>query len=189
MILTVDLASKFSAVCVQDKDGKVRQEFDSRNQSAFAFTARIRTAADFWQPDRVVIEDVPHGINRLFMVKSVLRLQGVLMRDLAEVNMLDRTWFLNPSTWMSTFGIKTRGQTDDQRSEILRNAAAELGYTAPDLVKQYVEGLPLNAKVLKKNTKPLEKSMTDYVAAYLMGHWVRQQADITVLPGVQPPSI
>lgn len=188
-ILTVDLASKFSAVSVQDEAGQVLGEFDSANKSSLQFVEEIATAADHFDARAVLVEDVPYGISKQFMVKPALRLQGLLMFPLAKVNKLGVTWFINPSTWMGSYGIKTRGQSDQERTEILRSAAAHLGYTAPDLVGDYLKSLPEGTKVLKKHTNPLNKSRTDYVAAYLIGHWLRQTPDFASHTGVQAPSI
>lgn len=189
-VLTVDLASKFSAVSVQDEDGGVLCEFDSNDKSSFQFAKEIAQAAHDYDVRAVLIEDVPHGINRLFMVKAVLRLQGFVMFSLIVAKKLDVTYFISPNDWMKYFNcVKKRGQSDNDHIEDLRSAAAFLGYEAPDLVGAYVKSLPEGTKVLKKHTNPLEKSRTDYVAAFLMGRWLLATPDYATAKGVQPPSI
>lgn len=189
-VLAVDLASKFSAVCVLDEDGKVLSEYDSAGKSSFQLVKEIAQSAKSFDVSVVMVEDVPHGINKLFMVKSVLRLQGMLILALIIADKLDVTFFVTPNSWMKHFNcVKKRGQSDADHIEDLRSAAAYLGYTAPDLVADYIKSLPEGTKVLKKHTNPLEKSRTDYVAAFLIGQWLLATPDFLSDSGVQPPSI
>lgn len=178
MLVTVDLASKFSAVMVRDLGGEVREQWDSNGLSAFQFATKLGNTVKRWRPDLIVIEDVPYGISSQAMIKPVLRLQGILIAVLHE--WLHVTVFLNPSTWQGKFpgvgrapkGMKGKA-ADDYRIEQARAHAEAAGYTAPDLIGQYVTTLPEGTKVLKKHTDPLAKIMTDYVDAFLMSEWVR----------------
>ena len=195
--MTVDLASKFSAVIVRDRGGKIHCQFDSSGMSAFSFAMKIaRTGAEF-NVQFYVIEDVPYGIASQAMTKPVTRLQGVLLLALHRV--LDNVVFLNPSTWQKRYpGVSTapkelsKTEKDKYRIEAAKQHAARLGYSAPDLVAQYIASLPEGTKVLKKNTNPLEKSQTDYVSAWLISDWVfsfDSYDEIRTLVGVQPPMI
>lgn len=185
-VLTVDLASKFSAVCVMADSGEVYREFDSRGKTSFGFALEIRKALiDYPDTRLVIIEDVPYGISRQAMIKPVLRVQGILIGALAR--WIDQILFVNPSTWQKTYPGVARGKEAD-RIEAARVAAAKLGYTPPDLVGDYVDSLPEGAKVLKKHTNPLEKTMTDYIDAFLMARWVLSftPEELRSQSGVQP---
>lgn len=185
-VLAVDLAAKFSAVNVQDDSGKVYLEFDSSGLSAFQLGRRILEAVEDYKVDLILIEDVPYGISSQAMVKPVLRLQGILITILHRY--LDRVVFVNPSTWQKTYPGVARGKSED-RVEAARQAALALGYSPPDLVAQHIASLPEGAKVLKKHTNPLAKSMTDYIDAFLMVRWAftfETQEEFLAQSGVQP---
>jgi hypothetical protein len=193
MLITVDLASKFSAVNVRNQWGEVVCEFDSGGLTAFEFADRILNAVLKYKPELVLVEDVPYGISSQAMTKPVLRLQGIIIHTLR--NYLDITFFLNPSTWQKKYpGVGTAPRTipkkdrDAYRIEAARAHAEGLGYTPPDLVAQYVASLPEGTRVLKKNTNPLAKSMTDYVDAFLMSDWAYGIGlkEVTTQTGVQP---
>jgi hypothetical protein len=127
------------------------------------------------------------------MVKPVLRLQGMLIHALKDFEF----YFINPSTWQRDYpGVArspkglTKVEGAKARIEAARVEAQALGYHAPDLVQQYIDSLPEGAKILKKNTAPLEKNMTDYVDAFLMNDWLqRHKDDYKTLSGVQAPMI
>lgn len=189
--LTVDLASKFSALCVQDERGRVLHQADSRGKSATEFADEIALTAERFDVWLILIEDVPYGISSQAMVKPVLRLQGIIIKALADKNLLGLTLFINPQSWQKTFGINPRDK-QPVREEHARLQALEFGYEPPDLIGQYAASLPEGTKVLKKHTNPLAKTMTDYIDAFLMGRFVLRQGlfgDITKLSGVQPPSV
>lgn len=194
IVLTVDLASKFSASCVRDGSGVLR-EFDSSGKTAFQFALELAKAAEEFQPDLILIEDVPYGISSQAMVKPVLRLQGILL--LALHRFMDKILFVNPSTWQKEYpGVArapkglSKAQAEAYRIEAARAAAAERGYTPPDLVAAYVASLPEGTKVLKKHTNPLVKQMTDYVDAFLMSDWAYNLGSFEAVArqpsGVQP---
>lgn len=188
MRITVDLAAKFSAVCVMDEHHEVHCEFDSRGKSSFQFADEIREAVVNYRPEFVLVEDVPYGISSQAMVKPVLRLQGIVGRELAQVGMLDKTLFLNPSTWQKKYPGVARGPKPD-REEAARSAAVFYGYNPPDLIGQYVATLEPGVRVLKKHTEPLHKTMTDYIDAYLMARWSYDLGSFAVhaaTKGLQP---
>lgn len=189
--LTVDLASKFSALCVQDERGQVLHQADSRGKTASDFADEIAITAERFDVWLILIEDVPYGISSQAMVKPVLRLQGIIIKALIDKNLLGLALFINPSSWQKTYEGVSRGK-QPEREEAARLAALSFGYSPPDLIGQYTATLPEGAKVLKKNTNPLAKTMTDYIDAYLMGRFVLRQGqfgDLAKLSGVQPPSI
>lgn len=196
LYLTVDLASKFSAAVLADDSGQVRWEADSAGLSAKEWVEKIAELVAQIAPRhdiKILVEDVPYGISNQAMVKPVLRLQGMLIHALGNVEF----HFINPSTWQKEYpgvGRAPKGMTktegDKYRIAKAAEYALELGYEAPNLVQRYIDTLPEGTKVLKKNTAPLEKGMTDYVDAYLMADWlIRHREDYTTLSGVQAPII
>lgn len=190
MIQSVDLASRFSAVILRDRNGEVHGQFDSREMTPFQFAARIgRTAREC---EMTVVEDVPYGISNQAMVKPALRFQGFIM--LACNATIDDLFFCSPSVWMKDFdGVQrapkglTKSQADKYRIEMAAKHAKELGYEPPDLVQQYIDANP-GKKILKRDTNPLEKSKTDYISAWLMSEFVRKRTreQFTSIAGVQP---
>ena len=191
MILTVDLASKYSAAILRDSDGKVYHQFDSGGQSALHFADQVASAEKFYDPEVVLIEDVPYGISSQSMTKPVLRLQGAIIHAMATE--LDKVLWINPSTWQKAYpgvGTAPKGMAKAAgaafRIQAALDHAERLGYTPPDLVAAYIESLPEGTKVLKKHTSPLEKTMTDYVDAFLMNHWAHEHIETLFdMTGVQ----
>jgi hypothetical protein len=197
IVLSVDLASKFSAACVND-EAEVRREFDSSGMSALQFAMKLSRTADEFDVDLILIEDVPYGISSQAMVKPVLRLQGILL--LALHRHFSKILFVNPSTWQKEYpGVArapkgmSKAEGEKFRIEAARKAAEERGYSPPDLVAQYVASLPEGTKVLKKHTNPLEKIQTDYVDAFLMSDWALTLGSFEAVAnqpsGVQRPII
>jgi hypothetical protein len=179
MKLTVDLASKFSAAVVMDLSNQVLLEFSSVGLSAIEFAEQCaQTALDF-EVTEAIFEDVPHGITGQGQVKPPFRLQGIVIDEMAKVDLLDRTFFLDPSMWMKMFeGVAKRPKgTTKTEGDKIRYAAARahahrLGYSPPPLVQNYIDSCALTGvRVLKKNTDPLYKTETDHIDAFLMGVW------------------
>lgn len=179
MILTVDLAAKFSAALEREREsGEVHHQFDSMGKTHFEFAAEVGRIARRDDVEQVVIEDVPYGISSQAMVKPVLKYQGVMLAVMHPV--LHKVSFLAPATWMAMFpGVQrapkglTKSQADAYRIEQAAAHAARLGYNPPDLVQAYIDAQHEDKKILKKDTAPLEKAKTDYVSAFLMSEFVR----------------
>ena len=91
-----------------------------------------------------------------------------------------------PGTQQAITKGLSKAAADKERIETARIHAERLGYTPPDLVSEYVASLPTGTRVLKKNTAILEKSMTDYVSAFLMSEFSRPFSfeDLAARPGV-----
>ena len=178
MKLTVDLASKFSAAMVVDLSGQVLCEFNSVGLSAIEFAEQCAQVALDYEVTDAIFEDVPYGISGQGQTKSPHRFQGVIMKAMNDVGLLDITYFLNPSTWQNYFpGVarapKGMSKADGTRARYAaaRAHAERLGYTPPPLVQNYIDSLPEGTRVLKKNTDPLLKSETDHIDAFLIAAW------------------
>lgn len=203
MIQIVDLAAKFSAGQLRSLSGEVLDQFDSGGRSHFDFAAQIARNARRDDCLLTLIEDVPpNPAYTQAMTKPVTRFQGVIMAYAHPV--LDDVKWINPSTWMGMFpGVQrapkelklTKSASDKYRIEAARKHAEDRGYTPPDLVAEYVATLPPGTRILKKNTVDLEKSMTDYVSAFLIGEWALDIFNASGRPafdsisGVQPSMI
>jgi hypothetical protein len=195
----VDLAALFSATVLREEGGGVRAQYDSRDQSAFAFAARIaRTALDP-ECEATFIEDVPKNPRYTqVMTKPVFKLQGIIMAFGNQS--LDRVFMVNPSTWMTKFpGVQrvpadiaarmTTTQKDRWREAKAAEYARELGYEAPDLISDWQAKNP-TLKPLKKYTNVLDKNRTDYVSAFLMSEYLRDfQLSEFPFQGVEPAHI
>lgn len=206
-ILSVDLAAKFSAAMVVDDDRWVHWEDDSSGfnsgtpHTPFGFLRVLREIAEEFDPAIILVEDVPYGISQQAMVKPPLRYQGMLIREFSGP-LLDRLFFLNPSTWQYTYpgvarapkGLTGRA-ADEFRQQAAAGHAVRLGYQPPDIVNPYVSRLTdAGQRVLKKNTDVLNKALTDYVDAFLIADWGHTHAaelllDPAALSGVQRPAI
>lgn len=188
MRLLVDLAAKFSAACVMDRSGQVIYQFDSYGKSAMQFSEELADAAAEFEVTHVIIEDVPHGINSLAQTKPVLRLQGIIMRDLAEVDKLEVTSFLSPSVWQRCADPRFEGVWRG-KEEGARVAAERFGYSPPDLLAVHAADIPEKGPVRTKMVRELKKAMTDYTDAYLIGRWSLIVGDEELPNKTQPPYI
>lgn len=197
MILVVDLAAKYSALVLRDEvSGEVYYQTDSINKTHLEFADEIQQLGNPSDVSLIVFEDVPYGISSQAMVKPVLRYQGVMIDVLRDH--LDKVFFMSPSRWMSDFpGVQrapkgmSKKDSDVYRIEQAAKHALALGYEPPNLVQQYIDAQPEGARILKKHTNPLEKSMTDYVSAFLMSEFIRRRPkeDFVMLQGVSPAYI
>jgi hypothetical protein len=165
-VQTIDLAARFSAANVMDPDGTVLHEFDSWNKTAFAFVDEIIDAAVKYDVDILVFEDVPYGLSKQFMIKPVLRLQGIIIHALGMANLIEKTVFLNPSTWQRSFEGVFGGKAAGAAA-----AATGFGYTAPNMLEIHADEIPAKGKERSKMREQLKKASTDYVDAYLMSKW------------------
>jgi len=193
-ILAVDLASRMSAVILLDPvptagslHGEVIDQFDSWSSPALAFAAEIARCAAQADVDWVVIEDVPYGISSQKMTKPVTRLQGVLISKLANVNMLERTVFLDPARWQRELDIY--GKEGKKRAHHL---ATSFDYHAPDTLELHRPDWDddrLTGRQKSSIKADLRKLQTDYDDAFLIAKWTAMQTDLRAVQGVQEPSI
>ena len=167
--------------------GGILEEFDSWGQTSFAFISEIIRVAIKYDVDAIFIEDVPYGLSKQFMIKPVLRLQGVLIHALHLGGLLEKTLFLNPSTWQRAFEGVWKGKAVGALK-----AAEVLGYTPPDMLTLHKKDVPAHGKERAKVRAQLKKASTDYVDAFLMAKYVFSFAsleDMRGKPGMQEPSI
>lgn len=197
MKLAVDLARKFSAAMVVDLSGRVHCEFDSLGITPIEFAEQCAQTALDYEVTEAIYEDVPYGISGQGQTKGIFRYQGVIIDEMAKVDLLDLTWFLNPSTWQNTFeGVArapkgmTKADGERARYAAARGHALALGYEPPPLIQNYIDSLPEGTRVLKKHTDPLAKSETDYIDARLIAAWAYSFEDPEELHAkMQPPLI
>jgi hypothetical protein len=171
--LSVDLAAKYSAACVLDENGKVHWEGNSGEWASVGWAKVLVGIAQIFKVDLIIVEDVPYGISSQKMVKDILRLQGMLIAELWREACLEKTLWVNPSTWQKRYPGVSRGKPEE-RIEAARAAAAQLDYYAPNLVQKYLDTVPEGKRPLQKFIKPLEKQMTDHIDAFLMGNWAHE---------------
>lgn len=186
-VLSVDFAARFSAGVVMDAAGVVLHEFDSWAKAPLAFVREVAEVALAHNVDRIIIEDVPYGISRQAMIKPVLRLQGMLIHELAHHNLLTATLFVNPATWQRTF----EGVYGGKASGALA-AAQKLGYNPPDMLERHADTIPDSGPTRSKMREQLKKATTDYTDAFLMCKWAHtfdSLIDMRAVSGVQEPAI
>jgi hypothetical protein len=186
-VLTVDLAARFSACAVVDNKGEVVEEFDSWGKTAFAFVDEIIDTAARHEVDILIFEDVPYGLSKQFMIKPVLRLQGIIIHALGMANLIEKTVFLNPATWQRSFEGVFGGKAAGALA-----AAQVFGYNPPDMLIVHADEVPEKGKDRAKVRAQLKKASTDYVDAFLMGRWAIEFSSIEEMlqkSGVQEVSI
>jgi len=195
-VTAVDLAARFSAVVSRGAGGEVVSQYDSSGLSPILFAQQT---ANYAVEGLLVVEDVPYGVSGQAQVKTVLRLQGMLIQAIAsefDENALDRVLFVNPSVWMKHCGgfrLPRSKESKAERERIrlleMRDVAKSLGYFPPSLAADYVvDCRERNVKPKASITNALLKSETDYVAAWLISEWAYQLGEDVIrgTAGVQP---
>lgn len=159
-LVAVDLAAKYSAVCWMGATGAVIEQWDSwgRTEAAFVHlvTAPFRHCAT--PPAVLAIEDLPHRLPFMSLVKHVCRLQGRIIEAMDRLNMTDRILFVPPAEWRRNYTGLRRGTGPDAVIDV----AARLGYTPPALSDRLGE---------RKARATIAKVQTDYCAAFLIARW------------------
>lgn len=175
MLVAVDLAAKMSAACVMDDDGNVVDQFDSWGVQEDEFLFRICEpwymgrpfATTFNQqkwtdgpPAVLVIEDLPHKLPFMTLIKTVCRMQGRIQEKMDRIGYKQDVLWVPPATWQRTYGIGTAKGA----AKLVQPKAEELGYT-----------VPLDYTVYKgKDRAAARKVNTDYCSAYLIGRWATE---------------
>lgn len=159
-MVSVDLASKFSAFCCMDKDGQVLTE-ENTGKGILAWWIREMLAPfsvfSESQPKILLIEDLPHGVPYREVVKEVCRIQGRILQEADKDFRPDaEIWFIQPQLWQRHFEGVYRGGPGGAAA-----AALALGYEPPDLL----------TGTHGKDRVTARKLMTDHVDSFLMGRW------------------
>lgn len=188
MRLTLDLAAKYSAATVLDLSGQVKYQFDSFKKSAIDFAEEVADTAAEFEVSHVLIEDVPYGIRGQAQVKPVLRLQGVLIKALADVDYLERSRFVDPSRWQRCTDPRFEGVWRGG-VEGAATAAQRFGYSPPDLLEIHANEIPDKGPERTKARNILKKLNSDYNDAFLIGQWSLLIEETTLLEHTQPAYI
>lgn len=170
MLVAVDLAAKMSAACVMDDDGNVVDQFDSWGVQEDEFLQRIcspwysskfisfgQTEWTNGPPAVMVVEDLPHRLPFMTLIKTVCRMQGRIEEKMDRVGYKKDVLWVPPSTWQRSYGIGTAKGA----AKLVQPKAEELGYVPPLDFTQY-KG---------KDRAAARKANTDYCSAYLIGRW------------------
>lgn len=188
MILTLDLAAKYSAGVVLDLSGQVKYQFDSFQKSASALADEVVEVAEEFSVSVAVVEDVPYGIRSQAQVKPVLRVQGMLMKAFIDEDILDKLRFLSPSVWQRSVDPRFEGVWKGGASGA-RAAAERFGYSPPVLKDQYAGLIPESGKERTQSLATLRKLQSDYDDAFLIGQWALIVGKEALHDLTQPPYI
>jgi hypothetical protein len=128
------------------------------------FVSQLTTAVNWWDPEVVIIEDLPHGVQFMRLVKSVCRLQGRIEQSFLKVGARHKILWVPPTVWKQHYKLNGK-----DTAKLIEPKAQELyGYEPP-----------INHLVLHgKERTEAKKIRTDYAAAYLMGKWAQEMFDI-----------
>lgn len=165
MIVSVDLAAKFSALCWMSTDGTILHEDNSWKKSELEWVDSI--VEPFYDvglqglPIALFIEDLPHAVGYRKLVKQVCQIQGRIVQAMANVGAEDRIVFVPPQLWQMHFPGVYRGKALGALK-----AAESLGYAPPQLLTPDVHG---------KDRMAARKTMTDHVDAFLIAKWATHQ--------------
>lgn len=162
MIVAVDLAAKFSALCVLDVNNDVIDQNHSWQKSESEWIDQV--VSYFYQsnplPTVLAIEDLPHGVGYKKLVKEVCRIQGRIYQLMSSVGEEDKVIFIPPQLWQIHHKTYRKGIVGEAEK------ASELGYSPPSLLSKDTHG---------KDRIAARKTETDYVAAYLIGRYVNDK--------------
>lgn len=124
-------------------------------------------------PDILIIEDLPHGVSYGEGLKNTARMQGRIIECMYELSYLDRVLFLQPMAWQAGLGVnKQKGMTDTEYVKFQIETARQLGYTPPNMVKEYDSMIVhLKGKERQAVRNKLKKVETDHVSAFLGYAW------------------
>lgn len=127
-VLSLDQATKTSGWAVFDNESLVKYGiFKAKDKDTNYRIEEIKNylinMIDFWQPDKVVLEDIqlqqfgPKSSNNIEGVttfKSLAHLQGVLINTLLENNISFEV--VHTAVWRECCGVKGKSRTDKKKS-------------------------------------------------------------------------
>ena len=164
-VLAVDLAAKYSAVCLMDEEYTVIREFDSWGITEEMFLYQVvgpwLYARSVAVPDVLVIEDLPHGLAYSTLVKTVCRIQGRIVQAMHEslLGAVEDVLFVAPRQWRSHYEGMQRGTGP----EAVFAASEKYEYLPPADLEQRAKGNGGKTKA--------RKVASDYCSAYLIARW------------------
>lgn len=169
LIQAVDLASRYSASCVIDAEGRVlRQVHSWKGPGCLTpdgeFVEEIlRPWVGPGAPAVLGVEDIPHSLTATSktMVKRVARLQGRICEAMDRWGHLDRVLFIPPDVWQRDMGVWRAGPT-----AVLPRALEDFGYEPPDTGWE---------KLHKRDREVAKKARSDFSAAYLIARWLQRK--------------
>lgn len=168
--LGVDLASKFSAGVVVNEKAKVLFEFDSWGRSQIEFADLSTQIALDYNVAAALYEDLPYGLSSQVQTKPATRLQGFVIKSFYHNDILEKLYFVNPSTWQRDFDGVFKGGPAGARA-----MAAKLGFEKREPIEMYKEAIPPlgkeHAKERSKVRAQLKKASTDYDDGFLIAVW------------------
>jgi hypothetical protein len=162
VIISVDLAAKYSALCEISEVGIVTRQDHSWGKTEGEWVDSIVSSfydpPGFDAPKVLALEDLPHGVPYRKIVKDVLRLQGKILQSMYNLGLEDTVVFVPPQVWQMTFpGVWRGAQAGAEK------AATALNYEPPQLLNKDVHG---------KDRTAARKTMGDYCDAFLIGRYM-----------------
>lgn len=164
-VLAVDLAAKYSAVCLMDEEYTVIKQFDSWGITEEMFLYQVvgpwLYPRDIEPPDALIIEDLPHGLKYSTLVKTVCRLQGRFVQAMHEslLGAIEDVLFVAPREWRSHYEGMERGTGP----EAVFGVSARYEYEPPADLEQRAKGNGGKTRA--------RKVASDYCSAYLIARW------------------
>ncbi len=166
LIQAVDLAARYSASVTIDETGQVVDQFDSWRVTRQQFVSKLvepfSAEVDnfyFEIPAVLGIEDLPHGVKYMSLIKDVCKLQGVIEEHMSWTPHLDRLMYIPPILWQKEIpGVWRQGPkaTLSAAKDIYR-------YEPPDLGMSELRG---------QDRVTARKVQTDYASAFLIARWL-----------------
>src|SRR5688500_10478720 len=167
LIQAVDLAARYSASVTIDETGQVIDQFDSWRVTRQQFVSKLvepfSDVDDYSEVPLVLgVEDLPHGVKFMSLIKNVCKLQGVIEEHMSWTPYLDRMMYVPPILWQTEIpGIWRKGTKAP-----LDVARALYDYEPPDLGMNELRGA---------DRTTARKVQTDYAAAYCIARWLLDQ--------------
>lgn len=162
-LVAVDLAAKFSAACWMSDQRQVTAQWDSWQKDEGTFIDFITSpwaSREDPMPHALLVEDLPHRLRFVGVVKHVCRLQGRIIERMAQLGHEHQIVFVPPFEWRKFYpALRVRGSGP---GEVVPVAAAH-NYTPPDLSPRF--------RKERGEKATARKVQTDYCAAYLIAWW------------------
>jgi hypothetical protein len=162
-ILAVDLAAKFSAMCLIDASGAVVGEEHSWGMSPATWVMMISNKSHI--PDVVVVEDLPYGAGQTKTVRDVYRLQGRLIVSLEYAGNESKLVWIAPKLWQDYY--KPYGMKAGDKKVARAIAVEKYGYNPPELLHKDLHGV---------DRVHARKTMEDHVDAFLIARYMLEQS-------------